>query len=147
MNQRWASNGGLIRFAVEGVPFALGLVLAWAISGDGMIRAAAETMFVMIALLATAGSLIERKEEWSGGRRPSLRPSAIALPIWILGAATRIVPALRPSLRSTMSWLVQREELFVAPAAKLIAIRLGRRPCSGQRRLAARLWERAAVVA
>jgi hypothetical protein len=63
MNQRWASNGGLIRFAVEGVPFALGLVLAWAISGDDMIRAAAETIFVMIALLATAGSLIERKEE------------------------------------------------------------------------------------
>ena len=63
MNQRWVSNGGLIRFAVEGVPFALGLVLAWVISGDDIISAAAETMFGMIALLAAAGSLIEGEEE------------------------------------------------------------------------------------
>jgi hypothetical protein len=62
MNQRRISNDGLTRFAVEGVPFALGLVLAWAISGDDMISAAAETMFVMIALLATAGTLFEGAE-------------------------------------------------------------------------------------
>jgi len=53
----------LTRFAVEGVPFALGLVLAWVISGDDIISAAAETMFGMIALLAAAGSLIEGEEE------------------------------------------------------------------------------------
>jgi hypothetical protein len=62
MNQRRIPNHGLTRFAVEGIPFALGLVLAWAISGDDMIRAAVETMFVMIALLATAGTLLEGEE-------------------------------------------------------------------------------------
>ncbi len=50
---------------VEGVPFALGLVLAWVISGDDIIKAAAETMFGMIALLAAVGSLIEGTEEGS----------------------------------------------------------------------------------
>jgi len=62
MNQRRASNDGLTRFAVEGVPFALGLVLAWAISGNEIINAAAEAMFVMIALLVTAGSLMRTGE-------------------------------------------------------------------------------------
>jgi hypothetical protein len=63
MNQRRLSKDELTHFAVEGVPFALGLVLAWAISGDSVIRAAAETMLVMIALLATAGSMIEGDED------------------------------------------------------------------------------------
>ncbi len=63
VNQRRVYNGVLTRFAVEGVPFALGLVLAWVISGDDIISAAAETMFGMIALLAAAGSLIEGEEE------------------------------------------------------------------------------------
>jgi hypothetical protein len=58
MNQHRVSNDGLTRFAVEGVPFALGLVLAWMISGNEIINAAAEAMFVMIALLVTAGRLI-----------------------------------------------------------------------------------------
>jgi hypothetical protein len=63
MNQRWVSNGGLTGFAVEGVPFALGLVLAWVISGNEIINAAAEIMFVMIVLLATAGSLMRARGE------------------------------------------------------------------------------------
>jgi hypothetical protein len=63
VNQRRVYNDVLTRFAVEGVPFALGLVLAWAISGDDIISAAAQTMFGMIALLAAAGSLIEGEEE------------------------------------------------------------------------------------
>ncbi len=62
MNQRRLSKDGLTHFAVEGVPFALGLVLACAISGDSVIKAAAETMLVMIALLATAGSMVEGDE-------------------------------------------------------------------------------------
>jgi hypothetical protein len=49
-------------FAAEGVPFALGLVLAWVISGDDIIGATAETMFMMIALLATAGSLMNARK-------------------------------------------------------------------------------------
>jgi hypothetical protein len=61
MDQRRVTRG-LTRFAVEGVPFALGFVLAWAISGDDVINAAAETMFGMIALLAAAGSLIGGEE-------------------------------------------------------------------------------------
>jgi hypothetical protein len=66
VNQRRVYNNDVLtRFAVEGVPFALGLVLAWVISGDDIIKAAAETMFGMIALLAAAGSLIEGKEEGS----------------------------------------------------------------------------------
>ncbi len=63
VNQRRVYNDVLTRFAVEGVPFALGLVLAWVISGDDIISVAAETMFGMIALLAAAGSLIEGQEE------------------------------------------------------------------------------------
>jgi len=62
MNQRRLSKDGLTHFAVEGVPFALGLVLACAISGDSVIKAAAQTMLVMIALLATAGSMVEGDE-------------------------------------------------------------------------------------
>jgi hypothetical protein len=58
MNQRRVSSDRLSHFAVEGVPFALGLVLAWTISGNEIINAAAEAMFVMIALLVTAGSLM-----------------------------------------------------------------------------------------
>jgi hypothetical protein len=67
VNQRRVYNNDVLtRFAVEGVPFALGaFVLAWVISGDDIIKAAAETMFGMIALLAAAGSLIEGKEEGS----------------------------------------------------------------------------------
>jgi hypothetical protein len=49
VNQRRVYNDVLTRFAVKGVPFALGLVLAWVISGDDIISAAAETMFGMIA--------------------------------------------------------------------------------------------------
>jgi hypothetical protein len=61
MNQRGVLNGGLTRFAAEGVPFAFGLVLAWVISGNDTINAAAEIMFGIIALLAAAGTLIESR--------------------------------------------------------------------------------------
>jgi hypothetical protein len=62
MNRRRVSSDRLTHFAAEGVPFALGLVLAWTVSGDEIINAAAETMFVMIALLVTAGSLMRAGE-------------------------------------------------------------------------------------
>jgi hypothetical protein len=60
MNQRRVSSDRLTHFAAEGVPF--GLVLAWTVSGDEIINAAAEAMFVMIALLVTAGSLMRAGE-------------------------------------------------------------------------------------
>jgi len=62
MYQRRVSSDGLTHFAVEGVPFALGLVLAWTISGNEIINAAAEAMFVMIALLLAAASLMRTGE-------------------------------------------------------------------------------------